>query len=104
LNVQPTKDTVDRIFERFDRPGAPGCAAAVMQDGDVIYQQGYRLADLERNVPLTPATVFNIGSMAKQFTAFAVALLEAEGQLSFDDPLHTLLPDMPDLARSPSGT
>ncbi|MFN2302992.1 MAG: serine hydrolase domain-containing protein, partial [Anaerolineales bacterium] len=48
------------------------------------------------NVPITPMTVFNIGSMAKQFTAFGIALLEAEGKLSFDDDIRTYLPEMHD--------
>ncbi len=78
MNVQPTNDNVDRIFERYTRPGTPGCSVAVLKDGEIAYKQGYGLANLELNVPNLPKTVFNIGSMAKQFTAFAIALLESE--------------------------
>jgi CubicO group peptidase (beta-lactamase class C family) len=95
MNVQPTNDKVDSLFERYTKAG-PGCALAVMQDGAIVYQQGYGLANLEHGVPILPSTVFNVGSMAKQFTAFAIALLEDEGQLSYDDDLRTYLPEMHD--------
>lgn len=88
---------VDRVFERYRQPGSPGCAVAVMKDGAILFKQGYGLANIELRVPNEPSTVFNIGSMAKQFTAFAIALLEAEGKLSLDDDLRRYLPDMPDL-------
>ena len=96
MNVQPTNAQVDSLFERYVQPGSPGCALAVIKDGQIVYKQGYGLANLEYNVPITPSTVFNIGSMAKQFTAFGIALLEAEGKLSLDDDLRLHLPEMPD--------
>jgi CubicO group peptidase (beta-lactamase class C family) len=96
MNVQPTVDQVDTLFERYLKPGSPGCALAVVKDGEIVYRQGYGLADLEHGVPILPTTVFNIGSTAKQFTAFAIALLEDEGQLSFDDDLRRYLPEMHD--------
>ena len=96
MNTQPTHNKVDRIFERYSKPGSPGCALAVMKDGEIVYQQGYGLANLEHNTPMLPSTVFNIGSMSKQFTAFAIALLEARGALSFDDDMRKYLPEMHD--------
>ena len=99
MNIQPTKEQVDRIFEEFTRPGSPGCALAVMQGGEVLYKQGYGLADLENNRPNLPDTVFNIGSMAKQFTAFAIALLEDRGKLSYDDDFRKYLPEMHDFGK-----
>lgn len=100
MNVQPTNERVDRIFERYTKPGSPGCALAVMKDGQIVYKQGYGLADLEHDLPIVPSTVFNIGSMAKQFTAFAIALLKAEGKLSFDDDLCKYLPEMHDFGQT----
>jgi CubicO group peptidase (beta-lactamase class C family) len=97
MNTQPRNDKVDAIFERYTVPGSPGCALAVMKDGDIVYQRGYGLANLEHEVPILPSTVFNIGSMAKQFTAFAIALLEDEGKLALDDDFRKYLPEMPDL-------
>jgi CubicO group peptidase (beta-lactamase class C family) len=87
MNVQPTNERIDSIFLRYIAPGSPGCALAVIKDSTIVYQQGYGQASIEHGVPITPETVFNIGSMAKQFTAFAIVLLEAEGKLSLDD--HT---------------
>lgn len=96
MNIQPVNEHVDSIFTRYTTPGSPGCALAVMKNGKIIYQQAYGLANLENNVPITPETVFNIGSMAKQFTAFAILLLEAEGRLSLDDDIRTYLPEIHD--------
>ena len=53
-----------------------------MKDGEIIRKQGYGLANLELGVPNRPSTAFNIGSMAKQFTGFGIALLEEEGKVS----------------------
>ena len=54
--------SVDKIFERFARPGVPGCALAVIQGGKIAYKQAYGLADLEHDLPILPSTLFNIGS------------------------------------------
>ena len=100
MNVQPTSPQVNSLFERYTRPGSPGCALAVMQDGEIVYKQGYGLANVELGVPNLPSTVFNIGSMAKQFTAFAIALLAEEGKLSLDDDLRAHLPEMHDFGQA----
>lgn len=96
MNVRPTLDRVDGIFDRYLKEGSPGCALAVMQDGRIVYRQGYGLANLEHKIPIRPSTVFNIGSMAKQFTAFAIALLEADGKLALDDDCRRHLPELHD--------
>jgi CubicO group peptidase (beta-lactamase class C family) len=96
VNVQPTSDPVDKILERYTRPGSPGCALAVMKDGKIVYRQRYGLANIEQQVPNLPTTLFNIGSMAKQFTAFAIALLAIEGKLSLGDDICQYLPEMHD--------
>lgn len=100
MNVEPTRDGVDRIFRRYSTPGSPGCALAVMKDGMIVYRQGYGRASLEHDLPILPSTVFNIGSMAKQFTAFAIALLEDEGKLSYDEDIRTYLPEMHDFGKT----
>ena len=64
-----------------------------MQNGDVIHSRGYGLADLEHGVPITPATVFHAASLSKQFTAFAVLALAANGRLSLDDDVRKHVPD-----------
>ena len=77
-------EKVNRLFARWDKTDSPGCALAIIKDGQIIYKHGYGTADLERNVPITPATVFDIGSIAKQFTAMSTALLARQGKLSLD--------------------
>jgi len=100
MNIKPANNKIDYIFGRYIKPGSPGCALAVMKDGEIAYQQGYGMANLEHNLPILPSTVFNIGSMSKQFTAFAILLLEAEGKLSLDDDIRKHLPEMYDFGET----
>lgn len=87
---------VDELFAEWDKPNSPGCALAVVKDGQIIYKRGYGLANLELGVPITDQSVFYIGSVSKQFTAFCVALLAKEGKLSLDDDIRKHIPEMPD--------
>jgi CubicO group peptidase (beta-lactamase class C family) len=87
---------IDRIFADYDKPESPGCAVAVIQQGQVIHQRGYGQAHLEWNSPITPQTVFPVASLSKQFTAMAVALLAEQGLLSLDDDLRKHVPELPD--------
>jgi CubicO group peptidase (beta-lactamase class C family) len=86
---------VDRIFAAFNTH-TPGCAVGVAQQGTVALRAGYGMADLERNVPVTADTVFESGSVAKQFTAATLMLLAQQGKISLDDPLRKYLPELPD--------
>ncbi len=87
---------VDRVFARFDRPDSPGCALGVIRDGEIVYFQGYGLANLEYRMPITSRSTFRIGSTSKQFTAMAIALLAEEGRISLDSDIREYLPEMPD--------
>ncbi len=86
----------DQIFARWGKPHSPGCALAVIQNGRLIYKQGYGMASLEHSIPITPGSVFYIGSCSKQFVAMCIALLSAEGMLSLDDDIRRHIPEMPD--------
>ena len=77
------------------RQGIPGLSLAVVKDGRPIYLTSYGVATLELAVPVTPRTVFQIGSLGKQFTAVAVQLLANEHKLNLDDPLSKYLPEIP---------
>lgn len=88
---------VDQLLAPWSRPGYPGAAVAVVRDGKVLHKRGYGLANLEYGVPATSATVFRLGSMAKQFTAFAIAVLEERGELSLEDDIRKYLPEIPDM-------
>ena len=85
----------DRIFGAFNTH-TPGCAVGVEYRGVVVLKSGYGMADLERNVPITADTVFESGSVAKQFTAAALLLLAQEGKISLDDPVRKYLSEIPD--------
>jgi CubicO group peptidase (beta-lactamase class C family) len=86
---------IDRVFEAWDNAAGPGCAVGIYENGEPAYLRGYGAANLEHGVPNTPATVFHIASLSKQFTAFAVGLLANSGELSLDDPLRKYIPELP---------
>lgn len=88
-------DRVDAVFEEWDRTHRPGAAVVVLRDGEILHMDGYGMADLEQGVPITPSTVFDIASVSKHFTGWAVAGLEAQGRLSVDDPIDRYLPEIP---------
>ena len=87
---------VDAVFARFNEAGSPGCAVAVIQNHAIAYEHGYGRASIELDVPITPQTVFDIGSDSKQFTALALLLLERDGKLSLDDDVRRFVPQVPD--------
>jgi CubicO group peptidase (beta-lactamase class C family) len=87
---------IDKIFERWDRTGTPGCAVGVSERGRVVHTKGYGMANLEHGIRNWPTTVFESGSVAKQFTAAAIALLAQDGKLSVDDPVRRYVPELPD--------
>ncbi|TDI70416.1 MAG: class A beta-lactamase-related serine hydrolase [Bacteroidetes bacterium] len=86
---------VDALFKEWNFEQSPGCALAVIKDGEIIYKKGYGTADLEHDVPITPATVFYIGSVSKQFVTMSILLLVEEGKINLDDAVQTYLPDFP---------
>ncbi|MGC1784619.1 MAG: serine hydrolase domain-containing protein [Acidobacteriaceae bacterium] len=96
LTAQVGQPRVDQIFAAYDKAGSPGCALGVIQDGNFIYRRGYGEASLELGVPLSPESVFYMGSVSKQFTAASVVLLSEQGLLSLDDDVHKYIPELPD--------
>jgi CubicO group peptidase (beta-lactamase class C family) len=97
LPAQPA-DTllrVDEIFAPWNN-ATPGMAVAIERHGKVIYHKAFGLANLEWPAPNTTATVFEAGSVSKQFTAAAVLLLAKEGRLSLSDPVRRYVPELPE--------
>ena len=86
---------VDALFAEWDKPGSPGAAVAIVKNGLVMYQKGYGTANLEYDIPITSSTIFHVGSVSKQFTAFAITVLAHEGKLSLDDDIRQYLPELP---------
>ena len=87
---------IDKLFARWNTAETPGGAVVVILDGNIVHQKGYGMANLEWRIPNTPETVFCIGSVSKQFTAFCIALLEARGKLRLEDDYRKYIPEMPD--------
>ncbi|HEY0872516.1 MAG TPA: serine hydrolase domain-containing protein [Vicinamibacterales bacterium] len=86
---------VDKVFSRWTTQ-TPGCAVGVSKGGTPVLQKAYGMADLEHDVPNRPDTIFEAGSVSKQFTAAAILLLAQEGKLSLDDPARKYVPELPD--------
>lgn len=86
---------VDTIFAAYTGR-TPGCAVGVSANGKAVLEKAYGMADLEHDVKNTPDTIFEAGSVSKQFTAAAVLLLARAGKLSLDDDVRKYIPELPD--------
>jgi CubicO group peptidase (beta-lactamase class C family) len=93
------ENKVDQIFSSWSADG-PGGAIGIVKDGKLIFSKAYGMASLEYDVPNTLETTFNIASVSKQFTAYALILLEQEGKLSLDDDIRKYLPEVPDFGET----
>ena len=91
----PDSVAVDAVFASWTGRNTPGCAVGVSRNGVVTLTRAYGMANLEYDVPNTPATIFEAGSVSKQFTAASVALLATEGKLSLDDRIRKHFPELP---------
>jgi cytosol alanyl aminopeptidase len=83
----------------FDAPAQPGCAVGVYRNGAIVHASGHGLADVQRAVPITAETVFNIASVSKQMTAFAIYMLESQRRLSLDDSVRKYVPELDSYAQ-----
>jgi CubicO group peptidase (beta-lactamase class C family) len=87
---------VNEIFSKLISADTPGAAIAIVKENKLVFKSGYGSANLEYNVPINPSTIFCAGSVSKQFTGMAVAMLVIQGKLSLDDDIRTFLPQVPD--------
>ena len=85
----------DYIQDEMASHRIPGVALMIIRDGKPIKTAAYGVANLELNVPVKPETVFEIGSITKQFTAAGILLLAQDGKLSVDDKISAHLPNVP---------
>lgn len=101
LGVAPARaeavgDGLDAIFSEWIGADRPGCAAAVTRAGEVLAARAWGQAIVETGTPNTASTEFHMASVSKQFTAYAVRLLEAEGRLSLQDDVRLHVPELHD--------
>lgn len=94
---QPVPDVdkkMDSLFAHYNTH-TPGVSIVVVKDGKTVFKKSYGSANLEYGIANTPATVFQIASVSKQFTAFAIYLLAKQGQLSLEDDIRKYIPELP---------
>ena len=91
---------IDSVFSQWARTDGPGCIAGARKDGATLHLKAYGMANLEYGVPLTPESVSESGSVAKQFTSAVMVLLAKEGKLSLDDDIRKHLPEVPNFGRT----
>jgi CubicO group peptidase (beta-lactamase class C family) len=90
---------VDGVYSKYASPNAPGCVVGVYQNGRIALAKGYGSANIEYAIPITPKTPFIMGSVSKQFTAAAIALLVEQGRIKLDDDVHRYVPELRDYGK-----
>ena len=91
---------VNRVFARWDSASAPGCAVGIDRAGAPRFTRAFGSADLEFEIPNTPETIFEAGSISKQFTAAATVLLALDGKLNLADDVRKYVPELPKYERT----
>lgn len=86
---------IDSLFLDWNQPNHPGGAVGVTKNGKTVFSKAFGLASLEYLVPNAPGTIFNTGSVSKQFTAMGIVVLAQQGRLSVDDDIRKHLPELP---------
>jgi CubicO group peptidase (beta-lactamase class C family) len=87
---------IDSLFTSWRVPNHPGGSVLISKEGKTIFSKSYGLANIEFNIPNTNNTLFNIGSISKQFTAMGIVLFEEQNKLSFNDDIKKYIPELPD--------
>ena len=82
---------IDSLFIQWNNTNSPGCAIGIVRNDSLIYAKGYGMANLEYAIPNTPETIFHMGSVSKQLTAWSILLLERQGKLHLDDDVRKYL-------------
>lgn len=90
---------IEQLLSKWESKNLPGFSIAVIKNGEVIFNRGYGMADLEHEVPFTDESVSLIGSVSKQFLAAAIYILEQQGKIHLSDPIQNYLPKVPAYAR-----
>ena len=87
---------MDEILIDYNKPVLPGAAVMVIKNGEIIFEKGYGLADVEKKIPITAASNFRLASVTKQFTAMSILLLIDRGKLKLETTLQDIFPDFPE--------
>ncbi|HUQ94402.1 MAG TPA: serine hydrolase [Bryobacteraceae bacterium] len=95
LSAATPVEMTDAVFARWNTADSPGCSVGIVQDGKVVHQRGYGMANLEHGIANTPQTQFYLGSTSKEFTAMAILLLAEQGALKLEHPIRKWVPQLP---------
>jgi CubicO group peptidase (beta-lactamase class C family) len=98
--AEPRRALVDELFQPWDHTDTPGMTVAILRSGKPVYVRGFGMANVEMSVPNSPNIVYPLASNSKQFTAFAIRLLDSEGKLSLADDVRKYLPELPDFGET----
>ena len=93
LALPQIEKNIDSLLNGYDEK-APGISIGIVSNNKLVYEKQFGLANLDYEIPITYETSFHVASVSKQFTAFAILLLEDEGKLSLDDDIRIYLPEM----------
>ena len=94
------ENEIDSICSDWNKKNEPGGIVGVIKNGELIFEKGYGMANLNHNVPITKSTKFYLASTSKQFTAASIILLIQKGDLSFDRTLSEFFPEFPKYAEN----
>ena len=72
---------IDSLFSKWNNNNSPGCTVGIVRNDSLIFSKGYGMANLEYEIPNSPATIFHMASVSKQFTAYSIVLLARQGKL-----------------------
>lgn len=94
VTSQNIKNDIDGLFSMWENSNGPGGVVLVTQNNKTVFEKAYGLENISYKIPNTSESVFNIGSMSKQFTAMGIVVLQMEGKLSIDDDIKKYLPEL----------
>jgi CubicO group peptidase (beta-lactamase class C family) len=90
---------VDELFRDYAQPSVPGASVIVIENGKVLFQKAYGLANVEAKIAATTNTNYRLASVSKQFTAMAIMILAERKKLSYDDNLAGFFPGFPEYGK-----
>lgn len=93
--METKRDRLERLFSKLEQQGGMSGVFLAAEQGEIIYQAAFGEADLASGRRLTPASVFDLASLSKPFTAAGIMVLAEEGKLGYDDPVAQWLPELP---------
>lgn len=99
IEMENLQHKVDSMFLDIKGGVKPGTAILIVKDGNVILNKGFGYANLEHQIAITPNTVFDLASLAKQFTGYSISILIKQGKISKNDDIKKHLPEYPDFGQ-----